>query len=71
MTIGLCNMTSYSTWDSNPPSPKDNLNESNDYWDTMLSMKKISSSDVSQVFRKSTWSSGVTYDMWRNDIKER
>ena len=40
--IGLPNATSYSTtWDSNPPSPKDNLNESNDYWDTMLAMKKI------------------------------
>ena len=67
--IGLPNATDYqSTWDTNPPSPKDNLNESNDYWDTMLAMKKISSSDVSQVVRKSTWSSGVTYDMWRNDI---
>ena len=31
-------------------------------------MKKISSSDVSQVVRKNVWSSGVTYDMWRNDI---
>lgn len=67
--IGLPNATSYqSTWDTNPPAPKDNLNESNDYWDTMLAMKKISSSDVSQVIRKNTWSSGVTYDMWRNDI---
>ena len=67
--IGLPNATDYqSTWDTNPPSPKDNLNESNDYWDTMLAMKKITSSDVSQVVRKSTWSSGVTYDMWRNDI---
>ena len=31
-------------------------------------MKKINSSDVSQVIRKNVWSSGVTYDMWRNDI---
>ena len=35
---------------------------------TQCFMKKISSSDVSQVVRKTTWSSGVTYDMWRNDI---
>ena len=67
--IGLPNATDYqSTWDTTPPSPKDNLNESNDYWDTMLAMKKINSSDVSQVIRKNVWSSGVTYDMWRNDI---
>ena len=62
------NITNYQTdWDTNPPSPRDNLNESNDYWDTMLS-KKIGTSDVSQVVRKNTWSSGITYDMWRNDI---
>ena len=34
----------------------------------MLAMKKIGTSDVSQVVRKNTWSSGITYDMWRNDI---
>ena len=67
--IGLPNATDYQTdWDTNPPSPRDNLNESNDYWDTMLAMKKIGTSDVSQVVRKNNWSSGVTYDMWRNDI---
>ena len=31
-------------------------------------MKKITSSDISQVVRKVTWRSGITYDMWRNDI---
>ena len=51
--IGLPNATNYQTdWDTNPPSPRDNLNESNDYWDTMLAMKKIGTSDVSQVVRK-------------------
>ena len=67
--IGLPNATNYQVdWDTNPPSPKDNLNQSNDYWDTMLAMKKVNTSDVSQVVRKNIWSSGVTYDMWRNDI---
>ena len=67
--IGLPNAGDYqSDFDSNPPSPKDNLNESNDYWDTMLALKKINTSDISQVCRKSVWSSGLTYDMWRNDI---
>ena len=67
--IGLPNASDYQTdWNVNPPSPKDNLNQSNDYWDTMIAMKKISSSDVSQVIKKITWKSGTTYDMWRNDI---
>ena len=31
--IGLPNAGDYqSTWNTNPPSPKDSLNESNDYW---------------------------------------
>jgi hypothetical protein len=34
----------------------------------MLALKKINASDVSQVVRKNVWASGVTYDMWRNDI---
>jgi hypothetical protein len=67
--IGLPNAGDYqSTWNTNPPSPKDGLNESNDYWDTMIAMKKITSSDVSQVIRKTTWATGTTYDMWRNDV---
>ena len=67
--IGLPNASDYqSDWNINPPSPKDALDESNDYWDNMIAMKKISSSDISQVVRKTTWSSGTTYDMWRNDI---
>jgi hypothetical protein len=67
--IGLPNALSYqATWDQSPPTPIDSLNQSNDDWDTMLAMKKINSSDVSQVVRKNVWTSGITYDMWRNDI---
>ena len=67
--IGLPNATQYQAdWDEDPPSPKDNLNQSNDYWDTMLALRKINSDDVSEVIRKNEWSSGTTYDMWRNDI---
>jgi len=67
--IGLPNASDYqSDWDTDSPSPKDNLDQSNDYWDTMLALKKINASDISQVVRKITWSSGTTYDMWRNDI---
>ena len=67
--IGLPNPEDYqSDWDTSPPAPKDSLDQSNDYWDTMLAMKKINSSDISQVVRKTQWASGITYDMWRNDI---
>jgi hypothetical protein len=67
--IGLPDAPEFqSNWNSSPPSPKDSLDDSNYYWDTMLALKKINSGDVSQVIRKVTWQSGTTYDMWRNDI---
>jgi len=67
--VGLSNATDYdSNWDDNPPSPKDNFDEENDYWDTIIALKKISNDDVRQVIRKITWSSGTTYDMYRHDI---
>ena len=67
--VGLPNATDYSsTWDINPPAPKDSFEQENDYWDTMIALKKIKSSDVNQVVRKITWTSGSTYDMYRHDI---
>ena len=67
--IGLPDAPEFqSNWNSNPPAPKDSLDDSNYYWDTMLALKKINSGDVSQVVRKISWQSGTTYDMWRNDI---
>ena len=53
--IGLPNPTDYqSDWNTTPPSPKDNFSQENDYWDTMIAMKKINSSDVRQVVPKKT-----------------
>ena len=67
--LGLPNATDYSdTWDSNPPSPKDNFDEENNYWDTTVALKKIGSEDILQVVRKTTWTSNITYDMYRHDI---
>ena len=66
--IGLPNPTQVqSDWDTDPPSPKDNFEEEDDYWDTMVALKKINSSDVRQVFPRRVWSSGTTYDMYKND----
>ena len=67
--VGLTNATDYSSsWESNPPAPKDSFEQENDYWDTMVALKKIKASDVNQVIRKSTWFSGTIYDMYRHDI---
>ena len=67
--IGIPNATDYqSNWDSNPPTPIDSFETYNNTWDSMLALKKINASDVSQVVRKVTWTSGTTYDMYRHDI---
>ena len=66
--IGLPNPTDVqSDWDSDPPSPKDNFEEEDSYWDTMVALKKINSSDVRRVVPRRKWTSGTTYDMYRND----
>jgi hypothetical protein len=66
--VGLPNSSSIqSDWDTNPPSPKDCFDEENDYWDTMIALKKIMPSDVRQVVKKRVWSSGNTYDYYRHD----
>jgi hypothetical protein len=67
--VGLPNATDYdANWDSLPPAPKDNFDQENDYWDTAIALKKIKSDDVKQVVGKITWTSGVTYDMYRDNI---
>ena len=67
--VGLPNATNYSsTWESNPPAPKDSFEQEDDYWDTMIALKKISTSDVRRMVNKNTWTSGITYDMYRSDI---
>ena len=67
--VGLPDATNYSsTWNTTPPDPKDNFDQENDYWDTMIAMKKIATGDVQRVIRKISWSSGITFDMYRGDI---
>jgi hypothetical protein len=66
--IGLPNPTDIqSDWDTNPPSPRDSFDEENNYWDTMIALKKINASDIRQVVQKRFWSSGTSYDMYRHD----
>ena len=66
--LGLTNSTDYvSDWEADPPRPRDSFDQENDYWDTMISLKKINPSDVMFVIPKITWSSGTKYDMYRHD----
>ena len=67
--IGLPNATQVdSDWNTTPPDPRDSFNQENEYWDTMIALKKVDTTDVKQVVKKNTWTSGITYDMYRNDI---
>lgn len=67
--IGLPNATQYDeNWDNLPPDPKDNFDQENDYWDTIIALKKIKPDDVRQVVRKINWQSGITYDSYRHKI---
>ena len=44
--VGLPNPTDYDTsWETSPPSPMESFNQLNNFWDTAIAMKKISSDD--------------------------
>ena len=48
--VGLPNPTGIRTdWDTSPPSPVDSFNDLNDYWDSMIAVKKITPADVKPV----------------------
>lgn len=67
--IGLPNPTAYkSDWDANPPSPKDSFDQENDYWDTMVALRKVDALNAKHVVKKVSWTSGTVYDMYRNDV---
>ena len=66
--IGLPNANEKaSDWNTNTPSPIDNFDQHDDIYDTLISAKKINSSDVLRVVPKLTWSSGTIYEMYRHD----
>jgi hypothetical protein len=67
--IGLPNATeSQTNWNTTPPSPRDNFDDVNFYWDTMIALKKIAADDIRPVVRKIQWASATIYDMYRHDI---
>ena len=56
-----------SSWQVSPPPPLDSFVYENNIKDTVITLKKILTSDVSRVIRKEQWTSGTTYEMYRND----
>jgi hypothetical protein len=70
--LGLPNPTSVGfgrtdTWDSNPPSPVDNLDYLSHYHDTSIFGKRIISSNIRRIIRKIEWSPNTKYEMYRHD----
>jgi len=66
--IGLPNATSVaSDWNTATPSPIDNFDEHDNFYDSLISAKKITSSDVLRVIKKITWTTGTIYEMYRQD----
>ena len=55
------------TWDSNPPSPVDNLDYLSHYHDTSIFGKRITSSNIRRIVRKIEWTSNTKYEMYRHD----
>jgi hypothetical protein len=54
-------------WNTNIPSPIDNLEYLSHYRDTSLFGKKITSSNIRRLIRKVTWTSNTSYEMYRHD----
>jgi hypothetical protein len=54
-------------WDTNTPSPIDNIDYNNHYKTTMLFGKKITNTNIRRVIRKIDWIQGTKYEMYRPD----
>ena len=70
--LGLTNPTGVgfgrtSTWETNPPSPVDNLDYLSHYHDTSIFGKRITSSNIRRVIRKIEWTANTKYEMYRHD----
>ena len=55
------------TWDTNTPSPTDNLSYLDHVKDTMIFGKRITVNDVRRLVRRVDWTQGTVYEMYRHD----
>ena len=70
--LGLPNPTSVgfgrtTGWNTNTPSPIDNLNYLTQYKDSALFGKKITPTNVKRVIRRINWTFNTRYEMYRHD----
>jgi hypothetical protein len=70
--LGLTNPTQVGfgrtdNWDSNPPSPVDNLDYLSHYHDTSIFGKRITGSNIRRIIRKVEWTANTKYEMYRHD----
>ena len=54
--------------DTTPPTPNDDISTEYYSYDELLGAKKISTSDISNVIQRRTWTTGTTYDMYEHNI---
>jgi hypothetical protein len=54
-------------WATTTPDPRDSFEQENRYHDSMLFLNKINVNDFARIVPRVNWSSGITYDMYRND----
>jgi hypothetical protein len=66
MYLGIGRPQSW-TNDNSPDTPKDTVADEFYYWDDMLAVKRIQSSDVSHAVPRRDWTSGKYYDIYRHD----
>ena len=65
--VGFGRTTNWSTADSGPPSPIDNLQYLSHYKDTGIFGKRVTSTNIRRVIRKVQWTTNTAYDMYRHD----
>ena len=56
--------------DMSPPYPQNNIKDFYKIWNQMLFLKRLHKSDVMYMIPRITWTSGVTYDMYRHDYSK-
>ena len=54
--------------DTTPPTPNDDISTEYYSYDELLGAKKISTSDITNVIQRRTWTTGTTYDMYEHNI---
>ena len=66
MYLGIGRPQAWSN-DNSPDTPRDTVADEYYYWDDMLAVKRIQTSDVAHAVPRRDWTSGKYYDIYRHD----